>query len=128
VITTGKAWMASLVSWIPGLKHPETPRTEYMNCHDLDRLRRVLIARCSICDYVVSRDEKAVRELIFTCKDTTCQCQKTGAASHQVCNLCYDLFHALYANYLMKNRNYFREMDDRDRKDYDPDKRRRMGL
>jgi hypothetical protein len=130
MITMGKAWMATIVSWIPGLKHPETGRTQFLNCHEYDRVRMVLKTRCTICDATVSRDEKAVRELVFICKDTACTCKQVyGAANHPVCLLCYDMWYALYANYLMKNRNYFKEMDDRDKKDFnDPERRKRMGL
>lgn len=131
IITVGKSWMGATVSWIPGLKHPATPKTQYMNCYEYDRVRRIITSRCKICDYAVSKDEKAVKELVFVCENKTCDCHKMhGAISHKVCSLCYDMFHALYANYIMKNRNYFRELDEQDKRDSgnDPEKRRRMGL
>lgn len=127
MITTGQKWMSALIGWVPGLKHYLTPRTVFANCTEYDRVRRVLLARCKICDHTVSRDEKAVKELVFKCKDKNCECQKGyGTKAHQVCSLCYDMFHALYANYSMKNRNYFKELDDADKDD--PEKRKRMGL
>lgn len=113
--------------WVPGQKHPNTSRTVFMNVSEIDKVRRVLTARCKICGTTVSRDEKAVKELVFKCEDKTCDCHKMyGAISHRVCSLCYDMQHALYFNYAMKNRNYFKELDDKEKED--PDKRRRMGL
>jgi hypothetical protein len=122
--------MGALISWVPGLKHPATPKIQYMNCFQYDRVRLIISGRCTVCDYVISRDEKAVRELVLKCKDLNCDCHRAmGAKPHPVCLLCYDMFHALYANYTMKNRNYFRELDDQDKRDgMDPEKRRRMGL
>jgi hypothetical protein len=131
VITMGRHWMSALVSWIPGLKHPATPKIIYMNCYEYDRVRRAITGRCKICNFVVTRDEKAVRELVFKCGDTSCDCQRTGLSRpHPVCHLCYDMFHALYANYTMVNRNYFKELDDQDKANSgdNPEKRRRMGL
>lgn len=119
MITMGQRWMASLISWIPGLKHYNTPKIVFNNCREYDMVRRALVTRCKICDYVVSRDEKAVKELVFVCDNKSCDCHKMyGAISHQVCSLCYDMFHALYANYTMKNRNYFKEIDDKIKQDY----------
>jgi hypothetical protein len=125
VITVGKPWMAQLKTWIFGQKHPETPRQVFLNVHDHDRVRRVLLARCKICDYVVSRDAKAVRELVFTCSDQACQCRAPlGSRAHEVCLLCYDMYHALYVNYGMRSLNYFREIDDRYRSDFEDFKKR----
>lgn len=125
MITMGQRWMSAIVSWVPGLKHYATPRTVFANCTEYDRVRRVLLARCKICNAAVSRDEKAVKELVFKCDNRGCDCHKMyGAISHQVCSLCYDLFHALYANYGMKNRNYFKEIDDKIKEDYDNLKKR----
>ena len=123
----GQRWMGALVSWIPGLRHYATPRTVFANCTQIDKVRQVLTARCKQCGHTVSRDEKAVKELVFKCKDLSCDCHKGfGTKAHQVCSVCYDMFHSLYANYLMKNRNYFKDLDDRDKED--PEKRKRMGL
>ena len=122
--------MRFLHEWITGEKHPDTPRTVFYNVWGLDRVRKVLPGRCRICDYVISSDEKAVRELIFVCSDKNCDCKKMyGAISHHVCNLCYDMWHALYMNYLMKNVNYFRNIDEKEKKDSDDfGRRNRMGL
>jgi hypothetical protein len=111
--------------WIPGKKHPDTPRTEFMNCWEYDRVRKVIIARCKICNATISRDEKAAKELLFRCVDTACNCGQH--ITHPVCCLCYDLFHALYANYGMKNRNYFKDMDDKQRQDWNNYKKRENG-
>ena len=127
MITMGQRWMSAIVSWVPGLKHYATPRTVYANCVEYDRVRQILMARCRKCGQTVSRDEKAVKELVFKCGDTSCDCHKGyGTKAHQVCSVCYDMFHSLYANYSMKNRNYFKELDEKDKED--PDKRKRMGL
>jgi hypothetical protein len=127
MITMGQRWMSALIGWVPGLKHYLTPRVVFSNCTEYDQVHRILPTKCAICRYAVSKDEKAVKELVFKCDDRGCDCHKPlGAISHQVCFLCYDLFHVLYCNYRMKNRNYFRELDDKDKDD--PEKRRRMGL
>jgi hypothetical protein len=112
MITIGQKWMSDLKAWILGKKHPETPVTIYKNVYEYDRVRRILLARCTICDYVVSRDADAVRELAFVCHNKSCRCNLGGSQSHQVCNLCYDMHHALYTNYLLTNINYFRNIDE----------------
>lgn len=122
--------MKHLRAWVQGEKHPDTPRDAYMNSCAYDRVRRILMARCRICDYVLSRDEKAVRELVFICDLPECNCKKMyGAISHPVCNLCYDMFHALYVNYGLKSMNYFKALDEKEKKDNeDPRRRDRLGL
>ncbi len=122
--------MRFLKAWIQGQKHPDTPRTVFVNVYECDRLRRILSSRCRICDYVLSRDERAVRELVFICNEADCDCKNMyGAISHQVCNLCYDMFHALYINYGLKIANYFKNLDEKDKKDReDPRRRDRLGL
>lgn len=120
----------NILEWTEGKRHPNTPIQVFQNVRDYDHVRRILIARCGICKATISRDEKAVKELVFVCEDISCDCKKMyGAISHRVCSLCYDLFHALYANYGMKNRNYFKEMNDRERAELnDPKRRDRLGL
>lgn len=109
-----------------GDKHPDTHRVIFKNVREWDRLRRILKARCDICDAVVSRDPQAVRELVYRCKNKWCHCQKLyGSQAHQVCNLCYDVFHALYVNHGLRDMNYFRDVDENDDND---DNRKRMGL
>lgn len=122
--------MAHLKPWVAGEKHPDTPRNVFMNVHDYDRVRRVLLARCKVCDYVISRDEKAVREIVFVCADPKCDCKRLyGAISHKVCYLCYDMFHTLYVNYSLKNMNYFKAIDEKEKKENDDSRRRdRLGL
>jgi hypothetical protein len=130
VITMGQSWMRYLRAWVTGQKHPETPRTVFMNVYEYDRVRRALKGRCRICNYVISSDEKAVRELVFVCDDKSCSCHRMyGAISHRVCNLCYDMFHFLYNNQGLKNMNYFKQIDEKEKRDDDETKRRdRMGL
>jgi hypothetical protein len=130
MIQTGQKWMRYLRAWVQGEKHPETPRDVFMNVHEYDRVRRVLLARCRNCDYVISRDERAVREIVFVCDDPKCACKRLyGAISHPVCFLCYDMFHALYRNLGMKDMNYFKAIDEKEKKENDDPKRRdRLGL
>jgi len=131
MIKMGQSWMRYLIAWTKGEKHPETPRTVFVNVYEYDRVRSVLIARCKVCDYVLSRDEKAVREIVFVCDDPKCACKRMyGAISHKVCYACYDMFHALYMNPVMTNMNYFKEIDEKEKKDNDEGltRRNRMGL
>jgi hypothetical protein len=116
--------MGQLRSWILGEKHPDTPRTVYMNCYEHDRIRRILPARCTVCDYVVSRNAEAVREINIYCADKTHSCHIGGSKAHQVCDLCYEMHHALYVNYKLMNMNYFRDIDEKVKRDYDDFKRR----
>jgi hypothetical protein len=128
MITIGKSWMRLLKAWVPGLKHPETPRTVFVNVYEYDRIRRVLTARCKICGFVVSRDEKAIKELIFQCENKDCECwQPMGSKVHQVCDLCDAMWRTLYANYGLRNMKYFREIDEKEKMDND-NARRRGGL
>ena len=118
MITLGKRWMAYLRSWVSGQKHPDTPRTVFMNCYEYDRVRRILRGRCRSCGYVISEDEKAVKEIAFVCADVNCNCHKMyGPISHRVCSLCYDVFHSLYVNYKLKNVNYFKQIDEKEKAD-----------
>jgi len=114
--------------WKQGEKHPETPKDAFANCWEYDRVRRLLSARCKICDYVVSKDDAAVKELIFVCDNSSCHCHDSlGSKAHQVCDLCYHMWRAIYANYTMKNSNYFRDIDEKIKSDFDR-KRRNSGL
>ena len=126
----GKSWMRYLEAWVQGQKHPDTPRAVFVNVYEWDRLRRILSARCIICGFVVSSDEKHVKELVFKCDNTQCNCHKMyGAISHRVCDMCYHMFHALYANYGLKNMNYFKVIDEKEKSERDDPKRRdRLGL
>lgn len=116
--------------WTSGDKHPETNLTIFLNCRAYDRVRQVLKTRCRLCPQVISRDEQAVKELIFVCDVIGCECKiPMGSRAHQVCSVCYDMFHALYRNYYLKNMNYFKEWDEIDKRNDDDKKRRdRMGL
>ena len=109
-----------MIDWTPGSKHPETARTVFVNCHEQDRVRRILPMRCQVCDYVVSRDEKAIREIFCSCGRPDCPCATAKSAlTHIVCHLCYDMFHALYVNYGLKNINYFKNLDEKQKRDFE---------
>jgi hypothetical protein len=131
MITMGQKWMSALVGWIPGLKHYATPLIVHHNCREYDQVRRVLLARCKNCDATISRDEKAQRELVYNCGKCE-ECKKSRQVkSHTVCLLCYDMFHALYLNYTLKNARYFHDLDEQDKARRDADnsnKRDRLGL
>jgi hypothetical protein len=122
--------MNQLKVWIEGQKHPDTPRTAFLNCWQYDKVRRLLPARCRICNYVLSGDEKVVRELVFVCDDEKCACKRLyGAISHRVCFLCYDMWHSLYGNYGLKSMNYFKTIDEKEKAEQnDPKRRDRLGL
>lgn len=125
--------------WTPGMRHPETDKTIFRNVWEQDRVRQGLKSRCVSCGFVVSDDFGKVRELVYSCNDRTC-CKPISSLerqikAHQVCDLCYDMFHALYLNYGgahnpgLKNRDYFKDIDIQERKDRDDRNRRdRMGL
>ena len=111
--------------WTPGTKHPETPRTLFMNCCDQDRVRRILLGRCSICDHVISQDEKAIKEIFILCGNPDCACALAKSAlTHAVCSVCYDMFHSLYVNYSLKNINYFKNLDEKEKRDFEDRKKR----
>jgi len=94
----------------------------------MDLLRGILKGRCAVCDHVVSSDDKAVREIMLKCSKANCGCAKVmGKMVHPVCNWCYDMWHALYLNYCMKDLNYFKRWDEIDEKK-DDEGRKRMGL
>jgi hypothetical protein len=113
-----------LLGWTRGEKHPDTHRLIFKNVYECDRVRRVLRARCTICDYVVSQDAMEVREIIMKCKNDSCCPKIILSKPHQVCNLCYQMHHALYINPMMKDMNYFKSIDEKMRADYENFKRR----
>jgi hypothetical protein len=103
-----KKWvMTRFIEWAPGEKHPATPVKVFKNVHDCDKIRRVLLARCNICNYVVSRDPIAVKELLYKCDNKRCCLISPGL--HQVCDVCYWMWRALYANLGLKDQRYFKE-------------------
>jgi hypothetical protein len=113
------------------MKHPMTPRTVFMNCYEYDRVRKVIIARCKICNIQISRNVKDEKELFFRCTGTACNCGQM--VTHPVCSLCYDMYHALYLNFStgynpgLKDRDYFKKIDDKQRQDWENYKRRENG-
>lgn len=120
----------NIANWIRGLKHPETHIIVFKNVWGLDLLRRKLRNRCDICDTVLSDED--YKEIALGCKDGFCRCEGTQALTfkaHSVCDVCYTMFHSLYINYSLQDRNYFRNLDEKDRgKDDDTKRRDRMGL
>jgi hypothetical protein len=109
-----KKWvMTHPPEWTPGVKHPMTPLRVFKNVYDCDKLRRILTARCNICNYVVSRDPIAVKEVLYKCDDIRCCLVTPGL--HQVCEMCYWMWRALYMNLGsefnpgLKNPRYFKE-------------------
>jgi hypothetical protein len=124
MITTGQRWMRNIKSWVSGEKHPDTPRTQYVNCYEYDRVRRVLKGRCALCGFVTSRDEQAVREISVKCTDTSCCTNYITSKPHQVCHLCYDAWHSIYMNPRLKNMNYFKELDEKAKKEKEEFKKR----
>jgi hypothetical protein len=120
----------NIANWIHGLKHPETPLTVFKNVWQWDLLRRKLKNRCDICNITLSDNE--YKEIALGCKDGFCRCEGTLALTfkaHSICDVCYVMFHSLYINYSLADRNYFRNLDEKDReKDDDKGRRNRMGL
>jgi len=116
--------------WTPGEKHPETSAVVFKNVWNHDLARRILIGRCKKCGQVIKvSDEAAIKELVFECGDAACYCMKNQYSSkvHRVCSVCYDMWHALYANHELNSVNYFKELDEKDAK-AKADRRRNMGL
>jgi hypothetical protein len=123
-----KRW-ADIPEWERGLKHPNTSLQVYKNVRDWDHIRLVLHARCVACGFVLSQDEKAVKEIAVSCDDPKCTCQKFGPLSHRVCSACYDMHHALYNNLRLKDMNYFKSIDEQEKRDQnDPRRRDRLGI
>lgn len=116
--------------FLQGTKHPDTPNTIFRNVWMCDRLRKILKSRCNICNAVISDDEKAVRELTYKCNNPLCECQRSiyVGQAHRVCDLCYDMWHALYGNHGLKNMNYFKAIDEKEARENGPESRKRMGL
>ena len=114
--------------WTPGLKHPETPVVIFKNVYDWDRVRRILAARCSKCGIVVTTVPEAAKALVMKCNDPSCRCRGTVYdITHDVCSVCYDMWHSLYCNVKLRNMNYWKELDEKDGRD-GSEGRRRMGL
>lgn len=120
MIKMGQSWMRYLKAWIKGQKHPDTPRTIFMNVWECDRVRRALKSRCEFCEFVVSDDAQQAKEIVI-------KNDNNQFVSHHVCDLCYNVFHALYMNYGLKNRNYFKDIHEEEEEE-NKKRRGRMGL
>jgi hypothetical protein len=119
------------LEWVQGVKHPLTPPRIFKNLwghdHDCTKTR----ARCQICGHAVSDDNKERHEIIFPCERTKCLCSEPytfGLNSHIVCDVCDGMYRAIYINWTLKNRDYFKKFDDDVNKLRGSDGRRRMGL
>jgi hypothetical protein len=114
-----KKWvMTNAPLWVQGQKHPSTPAVVFKNVYECDKLRRILKSRCNICEYVVSRDPEAVKELLYVCENKRCCVSTLGPSLHQVCDLCYWMWRALYLNLGspfnpgLKDTRYFVKIDE----------------
>lgn len=117
MITMGQRWMAKLLMWVSGQKHPDTPKMIYKNVWEYDRIRKILKRRCVVCDYVTSADEKNLREITVVCGKPGCNCRTWGARPHEVCHACFDMWEALYANEELQKKNkgdYFQKIDEQE--------------
>src|SRR6266851_3162311 len=124
-------FVGGLMEWTPVSKHPATNPIILKNVCGMDLVQKVLKGRCANCNHVISDDEKQVRELLMKCWKADCGCSRVlSAIMHSVCNLCYDMWHALYHNYSMKDMGYFKKLDEVDQKRRDDDQqgRKRMGM
>lgn len=117
------------LEWVEGQKHPSTPRDIFMNVFNYDRVRKILKARCQICGYVVTEDKIAVKEVLFNCKNSECECNKVmGSKVHQACDLCYWMYRALYMNIGLNNLNYFKKIDEAEKARSDEDSARKRRI
>jgi hypothetical protein len=109
--------IARIREWLQGTKHPDTSAVVYKNVWGYDLVRRILNGRCTICDYTLSSDAKNNKEMLFKCDNASCDCARTGnSRTHRVCDLCYNMWHTLYHNTMMKSMNYFKYLDEKDAK------------
>lgn len=119
------------LEWIPGIKHPLTPVRIFKNLWSYDQDRKKTKARCQICDHAISDDNRERHELIFACERGKCLCSEPfnfGLTAHTVCDVCDGMYRAIYINWGMKNRDYFKKLDEELRKLRGPEGRNRMGL
>lgn len=107
MITTGQKWMAGIKNYIRAAKHPKTPELIWRNLFMLDIIRGRVRGRCEECDATVSEDAIKVQEIYD---------QATQKTMH-VCDVCAGMHRALYINYGMKNRNYFKEIDEAEQRE-----------
>jgi hypothetical protein len=107
-------WRDILTEWTRGVKHPSTPVKVFKNVWLTDILRAGTKARCQICDHAISDDPMKRNELAFICEKGKCLCTDTptGVTAHNVCEVCAIMFRAIYTNWSLKDRDYFRKLDD----------------
>jgi hypothetical protein len=131
MINMGQRWMAKLLMWVSGNKHPETDAVVFKNVWEYDRIRKILKRRCTVCDYVLSSDEKNIREVPMYCEEPKCSCRSYtyGPTAHPVCMACYDIWQSLYGNDGLKNYNYFKYAHEAWKAEMrDPKRKDRLGL
>jgi hypothetical protein len=107
------------ISFTSGVKHPATPVGVFKNVWYHDKMQRHALYNCQVCGYFVSDEEAKRKELVFSCDASKCLCQKpylAGLNQHKVCDLCDAMYRALYVNYAMANRNYFKDLEEEERK------------
>lgn len=107
MITLGQKWMAGIKQYIRAAKHPDTPDTLWRNLFMIDIVRSRVKGRCDYCDATISEDVKNVQEIYE---------QSTQATKH-VCDVCAAMARSLYVNYGLKNRNYFKEIDEEEQRE-----------
>ena len=119
------------LEWVQGVKHPLTPSLIFKNAWLHDRISEKTKTRCQICSHAVSDKDTEHHELIFPCERGKCLCQEPlslGLTAHVVCDVCDAMYRAIYINWTMKNRDYFKKFDDDLKQMRGSDGRRRMGL
>jgi hypothetical protein len=124
-------WAMISQEWVRGVKHPDTPPLIFRNTlsHDYDHAKTK--SRCKICGHAISDEPKERHEVIFSCDRSKCLCSEpfvSGLVSHVVCDVCHSMHHAIYVNWSLENRDYFKKFDDELAKLRGTDGRRRMGL
>jgi len=105
--------MAQLKNWVRLMKHPDTPAVVWHNVNSYDLVRSVLKDRCYACDYVLSSDAQKVKEIYVQAEQMT----------RHVCDMCSAIHHSLYGNHGLTNFNYFKDIDEAEKKERESRKR-----
>jgi hypothetical protein len=112
-----KFFLQIATEWTHGVKHPSTPPIIFKNLWMVDTIRSRTRSRCQICDHAISDDPLKRSEIVFVCEKGKCLCPEkaTGIVAHAVCDVCTIMFRAIYTNWGLKNRDYFRNLDEADK-------------